>query len=866
MRRFDRRQVLEATGLSVAGAAWSGSAQAEAAGRVFELASPHGWLSVEPLADNAVRVRFSATRTPPSRSYMLQPQSRPFHFERSQDDREITLRLPRLVCRVERAGGVISFHDAQGRELLAETDRRLTSSPVAGAPAFAIQQGFRAAKDERLFGCGQFQDGFLDLKGLSRRLTQVNTQVSLPFFLSSKGYGLLWHNNGLTELNPLDQAVVLSKQSEDATAKAVDVTTTTGGQKVLRRGAVFEGRMNIAHAGDYALLLDIGRSMASQYFVQIDEKVLVDFSNYWLPPTTSLFAHLDAGEHRVRVVCRADDAPTLRFGPVTGETVLRSPVAEAIDYVVISGDTGAEIISGYRQLTGAAPMFPKWAFGYIHCRERFKSQQELLAVAREFRERKIQVDVVVQDWQYWGKYGWNAMRFDETYYPDPKQMIADLHAIDIRFMLSVWAKVDRNSDLGKALGRKGFYIPNTDWVDFFKPEASDFYWEAQRQGLLSLGVDAFWQDATEPENDDLHGRTTAAGPGDTVRLMFPMQVSRTVYEGQRRDRPRQRVFTLTRCAAPGQQRYATAVWSGDVGNDWETLKRQICAGLNFVAAGMPYWTVDAGGFFRPEGQYADPAYHERLIRWFQYATFLPLQRIHGYQTDTEFWRYGEEVERCARACLDLRYRLLPYIYSEAGDVTQKGSSLMRPLVLDFVHDARALDQKHSYMFGRALHVAPVVEPNVSRWPVYLPDAPGGWFDFWTGEHRPGGAEHLVEAPLGRIPLHVRAGALIPLGPAVQSTASATGEDLELRVYPGADGEFSLYEDDGLSYDYERGAFTRIRFNWRDRDRVLTLGPREGSYPGMLGRRRFRVVSSLLDASSTKAADIVYDGTPLTVRI
>ncbi len=292
-------------------------------------------------------------------------------------------------------------------------------------------------------------------------------------------------------------------------------------------------------------------------------------------------------------------------------------------------------------------------------------------------------------------------------------------------------------------------------------------------------------------------------------------------------------------------------------------KRQIPAGLNMAAAGYPWWTVDAGGFFRPgPGQYTDTAYHERLLRWFQFATFLPLQRVHGYMTDTEFWRFGEQVERIARSYLELRYRLLPYTYALMRDTHRAGMPVMRPLVFDFPHDAAALDQAHSYMFGSAFHVAPVLAPGVGTWPVYLPDSPGGWYDFWTGEHRDSGRSHDVPAPLERIPLHVRAGSIVPLGPVVQSTAGALGLDLDLLVFPGRDGTASLYEDDGLSYDYEKGRRAQMQLDWEDAGSQLTIGRRTGAYRGMPTERRIRVHAIGDGAAPLESAarhDFLYSG-------
>ena len=464
------------------------------------------------------------------------------------------------------------------------------------------------------------------------------------------------------------------------------------------------------------------------------------------------------------------------------------------------------------------------------------------------------------------------MLFDEKDYPDPAAMVRDLHALNARLMISVWSKIDAKSELGKEFAARRFFIPDTTWVDFFNPEASAFYWKNFSANLLSLGIDAWWQDATEPENDDLVGRRTHLGPGEKTRNLYPLFVNKTIYEGQRADAPDKRVFIHTRSAFAGQQRYAAATWSGDIGHDWETLRRQIPAGLNFVITGQPYWTTDAGGFFRPgPGQFTDPAYHERFLRWFQYATFSPLQRVHGYQTDTEFWRYGDTVLSESRRYLELRQRLMPYIYSQAAAVTFAGSTLMRPLVMDFAADPRALDQDGQFMFGPAFLVAPVVKPDVSTWDVYLPATPGGWFDFWTGENLGSARTVPSPAPLAQIPLHVRAGSIVPLGPVKTFASEKATDPIELRIYRGADGAFTLYEDEGVNYNYESGAFAEIPIRWDDKAGELTLGARRGSFPGMINERTFRVVwvrpgQGIGPDSVTKAdTELSYVGEELTVR-
>lgn len=841
----------------------------------WTLATPQGTLRVSPLSNRALRVRFlpphAATQGKPPSLALLPDLVAPL-MTQTQGAGRTHLALPGIRCDVDHGTGTLRFFDRKGKLLLSEASgsRRLTPARLGDEPVCIAEQAFESPDGERLYGTGCFQDGALDLRGLPRRLTQVNTQISLPFMLSSRGYGLLWHNNGMAELNTPEQQVPLHRAGADGKLERVDVTTTTGNAQVERKGVRFEGSFRTEVAGRYAFLLDVGRAMGSRHSVEIDGQPCVEMANLWLPPTVGFVVELAAGEHQLSVQADEQDKPSLHFGPAHARTTWRSPVAEAIDYVVIAGPSADEVLASYREISGATPMMPRWAYGYIHCRERFHSSQEILDTLREFRRRRLPVDVMVQDWQYWGRHGWNAMRFDEAHYPDPAALVRDVHDLNGRLMLSVWARIARDTELGRATAAAGHYIDGTDWVDFFDPEAAAFYWKHQRERLLKLGIDAWWQDATEPENDDLVGRRTAAGRGERVRLAYPWHVTRTVYEGQRQARPDQRVMILTRSAFPGQQRHAAATWSGDIGNDWDTLKRQIPAGLNMAAAGYAYWTVDAGGFFRPgDGQYTDAAYHERLIRWLQYATFLPLQRVHGYMTDTEFWRYGTEVETVARQYLELRYRLLPYLYSIAHEVHEKGAPILRPLVFVFPQDEQALDQAHSYLFGRALHVAPVVAPSVASWPVYLPPSVGGWVDFWTGEHRAGGRVHEVPSPVERIPLHLRAGSILPLGPVLQSTAEATGEIFDLHIVPGRDGVLDLYDDAGLDYGYEQGEFSRIRLTWDDKRGVLRLSASQGRFDGMLKTRRFRlhrVKPGRPPLQSSPAQELAYTGRVTEVRL
>lgn len=830
-----------------------------------EITFPDGVLSLHPMSDNAIRVRFTENVTLVEPSLIFSTKSKTPDFKLSETSNGIEVSTLLLKVMVNREDGAITFNDSEGKTLLQEKpgSRFIKPSSISGERCLMVQQSFISPDDEFLYGTGQFQDGFLNIKGLTRRLTQVNTQISIPFVVSSKGYGLLWHNYGLTDFNPADSRAELTQVNETGETISVVVTTSEGSRKETRQNSGFAGSFEVAKKGRYAILLDVGQDMARKYNVVIDNKEVINFNNYWLPPTTSTFVELEPGIHKVLVNGEKNDKPVLYYRLVTDETTFRSPVADALDYVVFAGKAD-EIIAGYRQLSGAAPMMPIWSLGYIHCRERYKSQNEIIENLTEFRNRKLPVDLIVQDWQYWGKYGWNAMQFDEKDYPDPAKMVRDIHQMNARLMVSVWSRIDQKSDLGKEFTARNFYIPNTQWVDFFNPAAADFYWKNFSEKLLKpYQIDAWWQDATEPENDDLRGRRINNGTqaGETMRNIYPLFVTKTVYEGSRRDVPDKRVFILTRSAFPGTQRYASAVWSGDIGNDWETLRRQITAGLNLSVTGLPYWTVDAGGFFRPgKGQYTDSIYHERFLRWFQFGTFCPLQRVHGYQTDTEFWRFGEEVEKVALKYLNLRYRMLPYIYSQAAAVTFQGGTIMRPLVMDFATDRKALDQNYEYMFGPSILVAPVLAPAVGQWDVYLPENEAGWYNFWTGKKTTGGQTVKTAAPIDQIPLFVKAGSIIPFGPEKQFTSEKADSMIELRVYSGSDATFNLYEDDGVSYNYEQDEYTTILIQWNDRKKELVIGERKGEFPGMLNNRKFEVVL----VGENSGIGIVVPKTPKTI--
>ena len=791
-----------------------------------------GQLKVEPLAENAVRIRYTE-----GNSQVSDSQDLPEWVYISNDQQQKS--KTQLSVNVD--GDRVVVKDKAGREVFKATGHSLTRSQVAGQTTNEARLAFSSPEDESLFGLGQFQDGYNDIRGLIRRLTQVNTQISIPMLLSSKGYGILWNNYGLVDFNPADRSVELVRGAATGNREVVNVTSTEGGRREVRERNIYEAAIDIEESGDYSLMLDVGQKMARRHNLSIDGQTVIEMQNTWLPPTASKIIRLEKGHHLLKAELSRGDRPVVYYKKVTAETVFRSPVATSVDYTVFVG-TPDEIIATYRKLTGNAPMMPQWALGYIHCRERFHSQDEILTTARRFRDEQLPVDVIVQDWQYWGRYGWNSMQFDETHYPNPKQLTDSLHAQNMHLMVSVWSKIDKGSVVGKQMGNDGHYIDGTDWIDFFSPDAAAAYWKNFSQRLVPLGIDAWWQDATEPENDDLAGRRVNKGrwAGELVRNVYPLMVNKTVYEGLLSSTST-RPMILTRCGFSGIQRYGAAMWSGDVGNDWETLRRQLTAGFGMQSAGIPWWTFDAGGFFRPSDQYSNPDYIERMLRWIETSVYLPLMRVHGYMSNTEPWNYGAEAQNIISECLKERYRLMPYIYSNAAAVSFNGSTLMRPLVFDFSNDAKALAQKGEYMFGRALLINPVTEPSVTQWSTYLPKNAAGWFDYRTNKHYSGGQAVSVAVDKAHIPVFVKGGSILPIGPESQYVGEHPDAMLTLRVYPGADSEFVLYEDDGTSRDYEYGKCSRISFKWDNNKRQLTIDKRVGAFPGMPQKRQFSVV-------------------------
>ncbi len=532
---------------------------------------------------------------------------------------------------------------------------------------------------------------------------------------------------------------------------------------------------------------------------------------------------------------------------------ISSEVADIIDYYFFYGPDFDRIIAAYRELTGQAPMFGKWAYGFWQCKNRYKSQDEILGVARKYRELHIPVDNIVQDWFWWNRKGEHV--FNKNY-PDPKGMIDQLHAQNFHLMISVWPFFEPGSAVYDEMDKRGWFVDKFKFAkppyhtngmavyDATNPEARKYYWQLMDKALFNIGVDAWWLDTTEPETEGqeeniLLGHKLAAGSGNRYVNIYPLMTTGAVYDGQRSASDKKRVFILSRSAFAGDQRYGVTAWSGDINSDFFSFRRQIPAGLNFALSGIPYWTTDIGGFV--SGDPDDPAYRELFIRWFQYGTFSPILRVHGTRkTDqNELWSYGPEAQKILVSFDRLRYRMLPYIYSLAWKTTSESYTPMRPLVMDFRSDVRAQNIGDQFMYGPAFLVNPVTEPAATTRRLYLPQSK--WYDFWTGASVAGGRTIDASAPLDRLPLYIRAGSILPLGPDEEWSTEKPADPIELRIYRGADADFTLYEDENDTYNYEKGMYATIPLHWDDAKQALTIGDRKGQFPGMLESRVFKIV-------------------------
>jgi alpha-D-xyloside xylohydrolase len=884
-------------------------------------------------------VKWLASGTPEKASLVVIRKDLPKLSIRVQESAgTITMSSGRVTLHVSKNDGAIRFLTSDNRTILEEQGEAiLTPAQIEREKAaFSIQQNFKLTPDEGIYGLGQHQSGYMNYRGRTVKLVQANTQAVTPFLVSTNGYGILWDNYSKT------------------------------------------------------------------IFSDDPEKMSV-----W------------------------------------------SEVGDNIDYYFIHGRNMDEVIAGYRRLTGPAPMYGKWAYGYWQSKEHYASRDELLGVAQEYRKRRIPIDGIIQDWNYWGsRDNWGGMFFDETTYPRAKEMIDILHQQNFHLMISIWAGLGPATPIYHDMEQRGYLYSPVGWAGFryfdaYNPAANDLYWQYANKGLFSKGVDGWWMDSTEPdivnaltkESEEYEMKRVEDNHlGSFARYLntFPLVDTESVYRHQRNETDQKRVYILTRSTFAGQQRAAATTWSGDIGANWDVYKRQISAGVNHSMAGIPYWTFDIGGFvigsyggvFSNGGK--DPAYQELYARMFQLGAFSPIFRAHGSETPREIWEFGE-YSGVLEKFDNLRYRLLPYIYSLAWRVTNDGYTIMRGLPMDFTRDKKTYSIDDQFMFGPAFMVSPVttymyhrppedsvlispdhfktkdgkpgltakyycdadfknlchedVEPNINLywytgWPSYITDPrfsirwegvlvptqtgpyrfhmksfglkrivldgkelphnydstesytvpvdlqagkeyeiafettnanlgaframlywktpeiharekvveprqktravylPAGtrWMDFWTGETLPGGQEITADAPIEKIPLMVKAGSIVPMGPFIQYAGEKPGDPIELRVYPGADGSFTLYEDENDTYNYEKGVYSTIGFHWDDAKHQLTIGARKGSFPGMFKQRTFQIVivgknhGTGVEVTSNPDKVVSYSGEQQTVPL
>jgi len=870
-------------------------------------------LAIGVCADNIIRVAYARDLAFFARPTLATLERRcpktTFQTESNSGRGELTVRTAELTVHVDTRSGAVSFRDAADRTILAErvSGRTLTPAIVQGESTQNVRQQWEPNGDEGLYGLGQHQQGWMNIKDIDLDLRQSNTEIAVPFLVSSRGYGILWDNTSFTRFGDLGAAVplpgVAGLYAPADSGLPGDIAAT---------GAVVDwtGTVTPSASGD-ALLRTYS---TGEIKLWVDDQLVIDhWRQDWLPNED--VARVPVSAHQpVRIHLKwtregnSTVARLLWKPPVADRTTsLWSEVGDGVDYTFVQGPSLDRVIAGYRQLTGEAPMMPRWAFGLWQSRERYRTQKESLDVVAGFRARHIPFDNIVQDWQYWPPGTWGSHEFDTTRFEDPTGWIRALHEQHAHVMISVWPRFYPGTANFEALKAAGLlyksnlteglrdFLHNVFTVyDAFNPEARRLYWSQINQQLFSRGIDAWWMDSSEPEmvqgpfvsiaaqvqGNETHMNPTSAGSGARVLNAFPLVNSEAIYEGQRAAAPDQRVFELTRSGFAGQQRYATASWSGDITSTWTAMRKQIPAGLGFALSGVPYWTLDCGGFVVPSRYVVKPTpedldeWRELNTRWFEYATFLPILRVHGQAPRREMWEFGGDASPAYQAQLKfdrLRYRLLPYLYSLAGAVTQRSGTILRPLVMDFGADARARDIGDEYMFGPALLVSPVVTYKARARDVYLPTTAGGWYSLWTGAAAPAGSMS-APAPFDAIPVYVRAGSIVPFGPELQYTNEKPADPITVFVYTGADGVFTLYEDDGASYGYEHGMFARIELRWDEARRTLTIGERQGSFPGMLEHRTLRVVfvspHRLVPFSFQPAIDktVRYDGRTIEIPL
>jgi len=686
--------------------------------------------------DKIIQVSYSLNSTLPKKDTIIVNKVwGKSDFTVTDDAENIIINTQSLTVKVTKSGSTVSYYDKSGNLILSEDSKQITVASVLGINTNTCSATFNSPVTEGLFGLGQHQQSVMNYKSKKLVLDQQNTEIALPFMVTTSGYGLLWDNYSLTN---------------------------------------FKG--NVASNTKY------------------------------------------------------------QFSSESGKMV---------DYYFMYGPELDNVISQYRTASGAAPLFPKWAYGLFQSKDKYSTQVEILTLANKYRAAKLPLDCIVQDWDYWTPDLWGSHTMDATKYPNPKVMVDSLHAMNLHTMISIWPVFHSSTSNYQQFNAIGALYPSGGAHHFYDPHndaAKKIYWNQVNSQLFSkYGWDAWWADNDEPQGYpdaiDRKAFVTAKGSGVSYYNTYSIQHTAAVYNGWRQDITNKRLFTLSRSAFSGQQRYATAAWSGDITSTWTDFQKQLSAGLNFCLSGIPYWTTDIGGYVYTD--WSTVANQELMIRWFQYGSFCPIFRIHGQgEKALVSSSFTQATKDNLTATDKLRYRLMPYIYSTAWKVTNEGYTMMRHLVMDYRSDETVKGIDNQFMFGQSMMINPVTSAGIIKRNVYLPA--GNWYDFWTGKQYSGNQTINTDAPINKIPVFVKAGSIIPIGPEIMY-ATQSIDPTEIRVYKGANAGFMLYEDEGDTYNYEKGKYSVIPFSYNETSKELTIGSRTGSYNTMPVNRIFKIV-------------------------
>lgn len=901
-------------------------------------------LQLQVISGRIIHVKASpAASFSTSKSLMIDPglKKTTVQWNVREEGDALFIQTPEMIARVSLRTGELKFTDRSGHVLLEEKKaggKSFSAYTLDGQPAYQIRQAFQSPADEALYGMGENQNGFVNLKGQQVDLTQQNSVAVVPFLVSSRNYGLLWDNYSISRFGDCREFQPLTGFTlYDATGKTGGLTATyaasSNPQQVLfqRREQVigyeyiedlarlptpnalskgqvtWQGALEPAITGTHKFLC----KSAGYTKLYLNNKLVVDkWRQAWNPGTSSFDLFMEKGKKytlKLEWIPDGDESyQSLKWLPPVPEQdrnsfAFYSEAGDQVDYYFISGSNADEVIAGYRHLTGKAAVMPKWAMGLWQSRERYKTQDEVLQTVNEFRKRKIPLDNIVMDWQYWRLDQWGSHEFDTSRFPDATGMINTLHdTYHTRFMISVWPKFytgTHNYELFNSKGwlyKKNIENQQKDWIgyvstfyDAFNPEARQLFWNLMDQHLYRKGVDAWWLDATEP---DIYSNLSAAkrkelmtpnalGSPTKYFNAFPLENAKAVYEGQRSVNPDERVFILTRSAYAGLQRYASSVWSGDIAARWHDMRDQVAAGVSFSLSGIPYWSMDIGGFAterrygKAKGEDLDE-WREQMTRWYQFGAFCPLFRVHGQPPYREIYNVAPEDHPAYKSMLyydELRYRLMPYIYTLAGMTWHNDYTIMRGLNMDFAADKAARNVTDQFMLGPALLINPVTEYKARGRQVYLP-AGADWYDLYTGAWLKGGQTTAALATYERMPVFVKQGTILPVGPRLQYAMEKQADTITLFVYTGSNGSFTLYEDENTNYNYEKGSFAQIPFTYNEKTKTLEAGDRTGSFNGMLQQRVFRIKwmtpgkPVAFDADIAGDETIVYSGTKQGVKM